>query len=140
MLDTNQFVSSLISKAGPSAQLLQAWREQAYVLMTSRDILGEIERVLRYPRIARTYRLESEAIDALIHLVEREAVVLTKTPKLDVITDDPDDNAILGCAVKASAHYLVSGDHHLLALGRYRRIAIVTAREFLAVLEHQTTT
>jgi predicted nucleic acid-binding protein len=40
---------------------------------------------------------------------------------LRVIVADPDDDAILECAVIGHAHYLVSGDRQLLALGKLSR-------------------
>ena len=54
---------------------------------------------------------------------------------LHVIQDDPDDNRVLECAVKGSADYIVTGDRHLLRLGSYEAIAIVTVRQFLDTAE-----
>jgi predicted nucleic acid-binding protein len=47
---------------------------------------------------------------------------------------DPDDDYLLGCAEAGAADYLVTGDEDLLAVGRFRGLAIVTAREFLSIL------
>lgn len=132
VVDTNQFVSSLITRKGPSAGLLQAWREHAYILITSTEILKEVARVLRYPRIARKYSLREEDIKSFLNLIEHEAVILPETIKINVIKDDPDDNKILACALEAQAQYIVSGDNHLLNLRQYKDIAIVTVREFLS--------
>lgn len=134
VLDINQFVSSIISAHGASAQVLQAWREHAYLLVISRTIQRDIERVLAYPKLRTKYRLDPKDVSALMELIEREAVVVANPPQLNVVTDDPDDNDVLAAAVAAGADYIVSGDHHLLDLRRYRGIAIVTAREFLTVL------
>ena len=38
---------------------------------------------------------------------------------------------LLTCAAEAHADVIVSGDHHLLDLGIYRDIPILTARDFL---------
>jgi uncharacterized protein len=46
-----------------------------------------------------------------------------------------DDNRVLECAVKGSAHYIVTGDRHLLKLGTYESISIVTVRQFLDAAE-----
>ncbi len=54
---------------------------------------------------------------------------------LKVIAADPDDDAILECAVIGQAQYLVSGDRHLLALGSYQEIQIVKAAEFLKLIQ-----
>jgi predicted nucleic acid-binding protein len=49
-----------------------------------------------------------------------------------VVDADPDDDAVLACAVAARAEAIVSGDPHLLALREYERVPIVTATELLA--------
>jgi hypothetical protein len=36
-----------------------------------------------------------------------------------VVSDDPDDDKFLACAVVAEATTIISGDPHLLALGSY---------------------
>jgi len=48
-----------------------------------------------------------------------------------VIKEDPPDNRIVECVLTARAHYIVTGDKHLLKLGRYEKTKIVTAKEFL---------
>ena len=79
VVDTNQFVSAIIAKHGASSRLLQVWREHAYILITSKDILQEVRRVLQYPNITKKYCLQEEDINALINLIEHEALVLSDT-------------------------------------------------------------
>jgi predicted nucleic acid-binding protein len=43
---------------------------------------------------------------------------------------DPDDDAILACALEAGADYLVTGDVDLMELKIFKGIRIVTFREF----------
>jgi len=131
VIDTNQFVSSLISKQGPSAQLIDRWREQKFILVTSPEIMAEIQRVLEYPHIAKKYKLTKSVIQSLMILIEHEAVVIPKPTIVHVIKDDPDDDKFLGCALAAKAEYIVSGDQHLLSLGSYESISIVTVKDFL---------
>ena len=59
-------------------------------------------------------------------MVEGEGVV-------DVIKADPTDNKYLACAHEGEADYIVSGDHHLLDLGAYEGIQIITASEFISI-------
>ena len=136
VVDTNQFVSSIIHRYGPSAQLLQAWRDYHFILILSQKILEEIKRVLQYPHIKQKYNLNQAEIESLIQMIEQEAVVLSESMNLDVVKDDPDDNKILACAIEAQADYIVSGDHHLLDLHQYQTIPIITVKEFLQVLKH----
>ncbi len=135
VIDTNQFISSILTKHGPSAQLLQAWREHAYILVTSLEIVKEIRRVFQYPHITQKYHLQQDDIESLINLIEHEAVILSDSIKLDVIKDDPEDNKILACALEADAQYIVSGDRHLLILQHYKNIAIVRVTDFLKIID-----
>ena len=41
---------------------------------------------------------------------------------------------IIACAVAASADYIISRDRHLLDLGRYQDIKIVTPENFMQIL------
>jgi predicted nucleic acid-binding protein len=60
-------------------------------------------------------------------------MTLTKDTNLeDAIAADPDDDIFLACALAAGAQYLVSGDSHLLDLGQWRGIEMVTVNDFLA--------
>ena len=58
------------------------------------------------------------------------------TPKniLDAVANDPDDNRILECAAEGKANLIVSGDHHLLKLKTYQKIAIMRPTDFLRTL------
>ena len=133
VIDTNQFVSSLISKQGPSAQLIDRWRQQKFILVTSPEIIAEIQRVLEYPHISKKYKLSKSDVQSLLTLIAHEAVVIPKLPAVHVIKDDPDDDKFLACAFAARAEYIVSGDQHLLSLGSYKSISIVTVKEFLLI-------
>jgi predicted nucleic acid-binding protein len=46
-----------------------------------------------------------------------------------VIIEDPDDDVVLACAVAAQVDLVVSGDPHLVKLGQYEGIPIVTPAE-----------
>ncbi len=49
-----------------------------------------------------------------------------------VITEDPDDDEVLACALAARAAVIVSGDRHVLSLAEYRGIRIMRPVEVLA--------
>lgn len=135
VLDTNQFVSALISRTGPSARLLAAWRDRRFILIISPEIIGEIRKVLDYSHIKEKYNLSSAGVESALYLLEHEAVVVPDIPQISVIKEDPDDDKILACALAAEAGYIVSGDKHLLELGRYEGIRIVPAGEFLRLIK-----
>lgn len=56
---------------------------------------------------------------------------------LKAVPRDPDDNAVLECAIEGNAKFIVSGDNDLLELKKFRDIEIVRASEFLVILQNQ---
>ncbi len=137
VLDTNVIVSGLIASSGCPYEILQAHRRGEYVLVVSEAIVEEVERVLARPFFHQKRRVDASDIAAAGRLLRTDAVVVAPRGRLAVIADDPDDDRILECALEGGADYVISGDHHLLSLRQYRNTPIVTAREFLAMLEAQ---
>ena len=132
VLDTNVFVSSLLVKSGLPAQAIDAWRERQYLLVTSPILLAEIVHTLSYERIRRKYHITDDDVTQLVTLLERDALVVPgNAPVSGVIPDDPDDEKVLACALDGQADLIASGDQHLLALGIFQGIPIVTVRTFM---------
>src|SRR5258708_24362163 len=57
------------------------------------------------------------------------AHTITSAPIPPTVVADPDDDAVLACAVAAQAEVIVSGDDHLLSMKAFQRILILTANE-----------
>jgi predicted nucleic acid-binding protein len=74
----------------------------------------------------------------LLQLVLDEAEITSGTLEVRVVTADPADDAVVGCAIEGQADYIVSGDSHLLDLREHAGIPIVTARTFLEVLNRES--
>jgi uncharacterized protein len=54
---------------------------------------------------------------------------------LRAVSADPDDDKVLECAEVGGATHIVTGDRrHLLPLGVFKGIAIVTPADFLAIV------
>ena len=131
VLDTNIFVSGLLSKTGLPAKILDAWRAGQYLLITSPPIVAEIRRVLETPRMRKKYFITSGDIEQLIILLEKDALIVPgRTDVRNAIPDDPSDEMFLACAVDAAADYIVSGDRHLLDISEYKGIPIIPVNEF----------
>jgi hypothetical protein len=132
VLDTNIFVSSLLVKVGLPAQILNAWRERKLILAVSSSIIAEIHAILSYTHIRRKYEVSKEEIDELITLLEQDSLLVHSNTKIiDTIAKDPSDDKVLVCAMEAKVDFIVSGDRHLLDLGIYQGIPILTARQFI---------
>lgn len=48
---------------------------------------------------------------------------------------DPDDDAVVDCAVEAGADVIVSGDSHLTELKQVEGITVVTSAMFIQMLQ-----
>lgn len=135
VLDTNGFVSAAIKPGGLQHQIYQAWRHDEFELATSEEIIAEIERVLEYPRIKRVLGLTPQEIREMIRTLRENAEITPGRIQVDIVKDDPDDNKFLACAEEAGASFVVTGDDHLLKLGSYKGIQIVTGRRFFRRLQ-----
>jgi len=138
VVDTNTLISGLISPLGAPAQITRRWRRGDFLLLTSPALLAELRRVLEYPRIADRLGWLAEQRARFVESVETLALVTQGTLRLPGVTRDPKDDPVVACAVEGGAGFIVSGDRDLLVLGAYRGVRMVTPREFLALLEAQT--
>jgi putative PIN family toxin of toxin-antitoxin system len=138
VLDTNQIVSMVIRPGGPQDRILAAWRDRRFVLVSSPRLLREVHRVLTYPKLRALVRLSPEEEEALLRLLVEDAEITPGTLEVQVVTADPADNDVLACAIEGHAEYIVSGDKHLLSLREHAGIPIITAREFLQILQEES--
>jgi len=125
VLDTNIFVSALISRDDPPGQVLAEVKRGHLRLVTSTDQIAELRRVLNRPSLGRF--TPAAAAEDLLGNLEQVAEVVTDLPDID-ISPDPDDNRMLATAVAGQADRIVSGDQKdMLALGEVEGIPIVKA-------------
>ena len=129
VLDTNVLVSGMLWKGNPE-KILHAWKAGKFELITFLATLAELQRVLRYPRIAMPEDMIKEWIDLLL---ENSTVVDPKI-RIDAIKNDPPDNRFLECALAGNADYIVSGNNHLLDLREFKGIKIILPVEFCRLL------
>ena len=131
VLDTNILVSGLISPKGAPAKLIELWQKRKYILVVSKETINELKKVLTYPRIAKNYHLNQAIINEYIKGLLIFAEVCRPTKKISLIKDDPDDNKFIEAAIAGKADFIISGDQHLLSLGKYQGIKIITPANFL---------
>jgi putative PIN family toxin of toxin-antitoxin system len=134
VLDTNVLVSGLVAEQGPPRQVLDAWLEGRYTLVTSLYLVEELTHVLAYPRIAERLRLDEEEVEAILVALLSQAEVTSGQLRLPGVTRDPKDDAVVACAKEGEADYIVSGDQDLLVLGECEGIQVVTPRQFVEIL------
>jgi putative PIN family toxin of toxin-antitoxin system len=134
VLDTNVFVSGLISPQGYPATVLKALRSGQLTLLSSPPVNEEIIEVLNRPHIRDRYGLGDRIFDVSFILWEVAELVI-HLPDVKVCSD-PDDDKFLATAVGGKADYLVTGDvGDLLRLREYRGVAVVSPRDFISRLK-----
>lgn len=126
VLDTNVFVSGVFFK-GPLYQILKAWRAGSIVLVISSEIFAE------YRRVAGILSQKYAAINLndILDFIEREVDFVEAVSLPEQITNDPDDEKFLACALSCDVKIIISGDKHLLNVSGYKGIDVFTPREFV---------
>jgi uncharacterized protein len=130
VIDTNVMLSGLFWQGTPHA-LLSLARDGRVELITSPDLLNEFADVIQRPKFAgilqRTSRTPAKVIAELRQLSE-----IVITPPLPApVCRDPDDDAVLACAIAAQVDAIVSGDDDLLTLKEFQGIPILSPAEAL---------
>ena len=133
VLDTNVVVSGLLWH-GPPRQVLDVARGGTVALFTTPSLLAELQDVLTRPKFAS--RLAAAGVTAEELVLQYAALTGLIQPAVlaPVVAADPDDDAVLACAVAARAEAVDSGDPHLLQLVQFQGIPILTPTQVLALL------
>ena len=125
VFDTNILVSALVFPGGRAEAALLRIIEERDQLIVSKPILDELLGVL-----ARKFSRDAEELARAAIFLSELAITVRPRQKLHIVKDDP-DNRVLECALAGRADAIVTGDKELLALGEYRRVRIVSLRDYL---------
>ncbi len=131
VLDVNVLVSAVLSRNGTPARLLAAWREGAFELVVSANLIEELRRTLEYPKLRRFIQ-EADAEQLAVWLETTADVRPDPTTPSVVRSADPNDDYLIALAWAERAA-LVSGDRHLLDVDA--ELPIYSPADFLALLE-----
>jgi putative PIN family toxin of toxin-antitoxin system len=125
VLDTNTAVSGLIW-GGVPARLIDAAAAGTAQIISSVPLLDELHDDLFRKKFAA--QLAEQGVDAADLFEGYAALVQLVVPAVigPVILADPDDDIVLATAVACDADVIVSGDAHLLGIGEFQGISIVT--------------
>lgn len=130
VLDSNVIISGFLF-GGPPARMLECAVRGKIACFTSLPILDEVRDVLQRPK----FGLSPDQALTLIEELHDLFIVVTPTQRIQAVVTDPDDNAILECAMAACAELVVSGDAHLLNLGQWKHIRILSPSDALKTME-----
>lgn len=129
VVDTNVFISSFFG--GNPRKIIDLWKSGQITLCLSKPIIDEYIEVLQRLGLQDERELE-ELLSLFAHGFH--VAFTAKTPELNIVEKDPDDNKFIECAVALKAEFIISGDKALLAIEDYTQIKIVTPKAFLMML------
>ncbi len=137
VLDTNVLVSATLIRGGNEDRVLRAWQRGDFDLVFSPATLGELARVLSYPKLRKMRWLTDGEATALLELLSAQSVFVPGDLVVKACRDLQDDK-LIAAGIEGDASYLVTGDKDLLVLKnilkKQRGLSIVTPATFLTIL------
>ena len=121
VLDTNILISYLLGSRTITL-LIDSLDNNTFIPAISPYLENEFLQVLKKPVISKSVNFEL----ALKFMADWVNFAVYVKPAVRVMAcRDPDDNAVLECALASNADYIVTGDADLLSLGNFHKMPIV---------------
>jgi putative PIN family toxin of toxin-antitoxin system len=127
VFDTNVIVSALLIKRSVARRAFDKARAAGDILL-SFEVIEELYNVLGRSAFDR-YIDEDDRLQFLTVLV-KESTLVEISEKIKECRD-PSDDKFLELAINGKADFIISGDSDLQVLNPFRKIPIVSPREFL---------
>lgn len=130
IIDTNVFLV-IVSRRSKYHWLFEAFLQEKFELALSNEIVAEYEEQF-------IFHWDKEKADNIITAILEapNSIISTTYFHFNLITNDPDDNKFVDCAVAVSADYLVTfdNDFNLLKGLPFPKINVVHPDEFKKIL------
>ena len=129
VLDTNVFISSFLGTK-PPRKIIDFWKEGKITICLSKKSVDEYVEVLE--RLGLSGEKE---VEEFLQLFARNfhSLFTAKTPNLEIVKNDPDDNKFFECAVALKAQFIISGDKAVLKIKNYMGIKILSPKQFITL-------
>jgi putative PIN family toxin of toxin-antitoxin system len=134
VLDSNVLVYAF-SRKSPLNFIFEGLIRGDYTLCVTTDILDEYAEIIERKKGA---EFSTEAIEFILGLPN--ILKIEKFFFWQLLTDDPDDNKFVDCAIAANAHVLVTHDKHFNVLKEvdFPEVRVVDADTFREMLSERT--
>ena len=133
VLDTNCLLASL-SRRGAYFNVWKGLQQGKYILCVSNEILEEYEEILTQ---STNSVIASNVVQTLLNAPTVEFI--EPFYRFNLITQDPDDNKFVDCAIAGNATYIVSNDSHfdILKQTDFPKLVVKRIQEFSKILEQE---
>lgn len=115
VLDSNILVRAFVSSQGLALDLLLAILSGDHTLILSNEMVFEVARVLRYPRLMAVHGENEEAIYNFTGWLRDAAEIVALNPLADAPIRDRNDIFVLQTALSGEADVLCTGDRDFFA-------------------------
>ena len=131
VFDNNVVISAAMFWTSIPAQALLKARKNNHIILSSRFTLAELRMTILNSKFDKYVSLSKrigfcETYASGSHIIPISASILA--------CRDPKDNMFLELAVSGNASYIITGDNDLLALNPFRKIQIISPKEFVEKL------
>lgn len=128
IIDTNLLVACMFNKNSASSEIINLAEKGMVDVMWHQKIRDEAKLI--------TGKISNAVPNAKIDInkVFKEQNEVKDVPNVENVSDDPEDNKFLACAIAASADMIVSNDAHLLDLKSFNGIPIYNSGQALKVI------
>ncbi len=144
--DASVLVRAISRSSGPARRVMDLIAaDEAHVIALSPYILGELGRVLSYPRLQALYGLTADEIHEHIDSLRSLCRIIEPDRGLPVVLSDPADDPVIYTAVAAGADVLCTKDRdfhdpNVLRFCAEQGISVMDDVELLNLLESRRPT
>jgi putative PIN family toxin of toxin-antitoxin system len=110
LLDANILVRANEKSQGPARRLLLDLIARKHIVLTSPDILIEVARVLRYPRMQALFGLSEEQIYEYVQFLKAACQIVPTGSPWNVPIRDASDSPVLRAAIAGEANFICTLD------------------------------
>jgi len=133
VIDTNVLLSALLWHGTPHTLFNQV-RAGTVELVMSQALLEEFTGVITRQKFAAILQRTTRTPERILNELQALAEMVAAPPLPQPVCRDPDDDAVLACALAAQADLVVSGDADLLVLEQFQEIRIVTPAQAVNII------
>jgi uncharacterized protein len=135
VVDASVLVSAFLFPGSVPGRVLKLAGQGTFAMHLSPLLLEETRTALLSARLRDAYGHDEAAVAAwCAGLREAGRMFSGPLPDIGPACRDPNDDHVIATALAVNAGLIVTGDNDLLALGQFRTVRILTARDFLAEL------
>ncbi len=125
VFDTNIFISALIIPGSQAEKAISKIIQGDDILLISKEIIVEVLSVL-----SSKFSRDREELSHVAIVLSELGEFISPVKQVKILRDEP-DNRILECALSGYAEVIVTGDKDMLKLATYKKVRIITLKEYL---------